>query len=203
MLARPDGLFFEDSRALHKRFPQLAHNVIPRVHGTWPALTEAGVRRVEKLIKAKIVNVETHVDSELSGRIADRMSALRRVLDDDRRPRGAARPGDPTRPGAQCVPTVPNSSGTHTRSGRNQSTRSTSLKLQLAYGDGAPDRALARELARAIAPDDDPGALAMRIEPILSARSAEDAHHALDDFGIAKLDTTELEAVLEPDGRGK
>ena len=83
MLTRPDRLFFEDSRALHKRFPQLAHNVIPRVHGTWPALTEAGVQRVEKLIKAKMVNVETHVDSELSRRIADRMSALRRVLDDD------------------------------------------------------------------------------------------------------------------------
>ena len=38
----------------------------------------------------------------------------------------------------------------------------------------------------------------MRIEPILSARSAEDAHHALDDFGIAKLDTTELEASWSP-----
>ena len=57
ILERPDGLFFEDSRALHRRFPQLAHNVIPRVHGTWPALTEAGVRRVEELIKAKLVDV--------------------------------------------------------------------------------------------------------------------------------------------------
>ena len=77
--------------------------------------------------------------------------------------------------------------------------RSTSLKThELAYGEGASHRALARELARAIAPDDDPGALAMRIEPILSARSAEDAHHALDDFGIAKLDTTELETAWSP-----
>ena len=60
MLSRPDGLFFEDSRALHKRFPHLAHNVIARVHGTWPALAEAGVQRVEELIKATLVDVETH-----------------------------------------------------------------------------------------------------------------------------------------------
>jgi hypothetical protein len=33
----------------------------------------------------------------------------------------------------------------------------------------------------------------MRIEPVLSAGSAEEAHDALDDFGIAKLDATELE----------
>ena len=66
---------------------------------------------------------------------------------------------------------------------------------ELAYGNDASHRALARELARAIAPDDDPGALAMRIEPILSAGSLEEAHRALDDFGIAKLDSTELEAV--------
>ena len=79
MLTRPDRLFFEDSRALHKRFPQLAHNVIPRVHGTWPALTEAGVQRVEKLIKAKLVDVETHADSELSQK--------------DRRPNERSAPG--------------------------------------------------------------------------------------------------------------
>ena len=194
VLSRPDGLFFEDSRALHKRFPHLAHNVIPRVHGTWPALAEAGVQRVEKLIKAKIVNVETRDDSELAERIADRMSALRRVLDDDdldelqrldiqRAPAltvvyraelfGYAYDVGPEPVDAIFLPE----------------------SQQLAYGEGASARGLARELARAIAPDDDPGALAMRIEPILSARSVADAHHALDDFGIAKLETTGLEAV--------
>ena len=170
LLTRPDLLFFEDSRALHKRFPQLAHNVIPRVHGTWPALTEAGVQRVEKLIKAKIVNVETHADSELSQRIADRMSALRRVLDDDdvldelqhldiqRAPAlnvvyRAELFGYPYDVGPESVDAIylPEAH-------------------ELAYGEGASDRALARELARAIAPDDDPGALAMRIEPILSCK---------------------------------
>ena len=35
----------------------------------------------------------------------------------------------------------------------------------------------------------------MRLEPVLSAGSAEDAHQALDDFGIAKLDTTEHETA--------
>lgn len=195
LLSRPDSLFFEDSRALHKRFPLLAHNVIPRVHGTWPALTEAGVQRAEKLIKAKLVDVDTHADTELSERIASRMSALRRVVGD----------GDVL---AELQ--------------RLDIQRATELNVlyraelfgysyevgpdsvdaiylpeayELVYKEGASARALAREIARAIAPDDDPGALAMRIEPILSADSPEDAHRALDDFGIAKLDTTEHETA--------
>ncbi len=194
VLSRPDALFFEDSRALHKRFPHLAHNVIPRVHGTWPALTGAGVRRVEELIKARLVGVETRVDSELSDRITDRMSALRRVLDDDVLE-------ELQRLDIQRGPVL-NVVYRAELFGYSYEVGPESVDAiylpeanELAYGEGASDRALARELARAIAPDDDPGALAMRIEPILSARSAEDAHHALDDFGIAKLDTPEHEAA--------
>ena len=198
LLERPDGLFFEDSRALHKRFPQLAHNVIPRVHGTWPALTAAGVRRVEELIKAKLVDVETRVDTELPSRIADRLSALRRVFDDDRvldelreltilraaRLQVSYRAelfGYPYEIGPEGADAIYLPDEGH-----------------LVYADGAPDRVLARELARAIAPDDDPGPLAMRLEPILRATSPDEAHRALDDFGIAKLDSTEHEASWSP-----
>lgn len=198
VLARPDGLFFEDSRALHIRFPQLAHNVIPRVHGTWPALAEAGVRRVEELIKAKLVDVTTQVDTEIPTRIADRMSALRRVFDDDQvldvlqeltilrtaRLQVSYRAdlfGHPYEIGPEPVDAIYLPDEGH-----------------LVYADGASDRALARELARAIAPDDDPGPLAMRLEPILSATSPDEAHRALDDFGIAKLDTAEHEAAWSP-----
>ena len=198
LLTRPDQLFFEDSRALHKRFPQLAHNVIPRVHGTWPALTEAGVQRVEKLIRAKIVNVETHADSELSQRIADRMSALRRVLGDDDVLDELQHLDIQRAPALNVIYRAEFFGYSHDVGPESVDAIYLPEAHELAYGEGASDRALARELARAIAPDDDPGALAMRIEPILSARSAEDAHHALDDFGIAKLDTTELETAWSP-----
>jgi len=198
VLARPDELYFEDSRMLHKRFPQLAHNVIPRVRGTWPALTVAGVRRVEELIKAKLVDVSSQVDTELPARIADRMSALRRVFDDEHvldelegleilrtarlqvsyRAELFGHPYEIGPEGADAI-YLPD-------------------EHQLVYAERASDRALAREIARAIAPDDDPGPLAMRLEPILSARSVDEAHGALDDFGIAKLDTTEHETVWSP-----
>lgn len=198
LLARPDELYFEDSRVLHKRFPQLAHNVIPRVHGTWPALTQAGVRRVEELIKARLVDVSSQVDTELPARIADRMSALRRVFDDEgildelegleilrtvnlQVSYRAELFGHPYEIGPEGVDAIYLPDG-----------------HQLVYGERATDRALAREIARALAPDDDPGPLAMRLEPILSARSVEEAHTALDDFGIAKLDTTEHETVWSP-----
>ncbi|AWS41691.1 DUF3883 domain-containing protein [Streptosporangium sp. 'caverna'] len=198
LLAWPDHLFFEDSRALHKRFPQLAHNVIPRVHGTWPALAEAGVQRVEELIKAKLVDVDTRVDTELPNRIADRLSALRRVFDDEQvldelqeltilraaRLRVSYRAelfGYSYEIGPEGADAIYLPDEDH-----------------LVYADKASDRALARELARAIAPDDDPGPLAMRLEPILSAISPQEAHLALDDFGIAKLDTTEHEASWSP-----
>ncbi|HUY50596.1 MAG TPA: DUF3883 domain-containing protein [Streptosporangiaceae bacterium] len=198
LLSRPDGLFFEDSRALHKRFPLLAHNVIPRVHGTWPALTEAGVQRVEKLIKAKLLDVETHADSELSERIANRMSALRRVLDDDDVLEELQHLDIQRTLELNVVYRAELFGYSYEVGPESVDAIYLPEAHELAYGEGASDRALARELARAIAPDDDPGALAMRLEPILSARSAEDAHHALDDFGIAKLDTTEHEAAWSP-----
>lgn len=191
LLARPDQLYFEDSRALHKRFPQLAHNVIPRVHGTWHALTQAGVRRVEELIKAKLINVDAYEDTDLPARIADRTGALHRVFDDEdvlddlreitvmRAPAltvtfRAELFGHPFEVGPDPIDAIylPDDEA-------------------LYYSDGASARALARELARAIAPDEDPGPLAMRLEPILSAESADDAHAALDDYGIAKLDISD------------
>nr|WP_062338852.1 DUF3883 domain-containing protein [Herbidospora sakaeratensis] len=198
ILTRPDHLLFEDSRALHQRFPQLAHNVIPRVHGIWPALAEAGVRRVEELIEARLVDVDARADTELRGRIADRLSALRRVFDDEllldqlrgltilRAPQlqvsyraelfGHAYEIGPEGADAIWLPD----------------------EGHLLSADGASDRALARELARAIAPDDDPGPLAMRLEPILRAASPDEAHRALDDFGIARLQSIEHEASWSP-----
>ncbi|MEV0353236.1 DUF3883 domain-containing protein [Nonomuraea sp. NPDC050680] len=198
LLARPDELFFEDSRALHKRFPQLAHNVIPRVHGTWPALTQAGVRRVEELIKAKVVEVDTRVDTDLPATIADRMSALRRVFDDDH-VLGELQELTILRAARLLVSYRAELFGHSYEIGPEPAD---AIYLpdegHLVYADRASDRALARELARAIAPDDDPGPLAMRLEPILSAISSDEAHRALDDFGIAKLDTTEREAAWSP-----
>jgi Domain of unknown function (DUF3883) len=198
MLSRPDQLFFEDSRALHKRFPHVAHNVISRVHGAWPALTEAGVQRVEKLIKAKLVDVETHADSDLSQKIADRMSALRRVLDDDDVIEELQNLDIQHAPQLNVVYRAELFGYAYEVGPESVDAIYLPDAHELAHGEGASDRALARELARAIAPNDDPGALAMRLQPVLSARSAEDAHHALDDFGIAKLDTTEHEAAWSP-----
>jgi hypothetical protein len=198
LLARPDQLYFEDSRALHKRFPQLAHNVIPRVHGTWHALTQAGVRRVEELIKAKLIDVDAYEDTDLPERIADRTGALHRVFDDEdvldhlreitvmRAPTlrvtfRAELFGHPFEVGPDTIDAIylPDDGA-------------------LYYSDGASARALARELARAIAPDEDPGPLAMRLEPILSAQSSDDAHAALDDYGIAKLNVLDHEVEWAP-----
>jgi hypothetical protein len=198
LLSRPDSLFFEDSRALHKRFPLLAHNVIPRVHGTWPALTEAGVQRAEKLIKAKVVDVKTRADSELSGRIAHRMSALRRVVGDDDVLAELERLDIQRARELNVIYRAELFGYSYELEPESVDAIYLPEPYKLVYREGASDRALAREIARAIAPDDDPGPLAMRIEPILSADSPEDAHHALDDFGIAKLDTAEHEAAWSP-----
>ena len=141
---------------------------------------------------------DTQVDTELPGRITDRLSALRRVFDDERildelceltilratRLQVSYRAelfGHPYEIGPEAADAIylPDED-------------------QLVYADGAPDRVLARELARAIAPDDDPGPLAMRLEPVLSATSLGEAHRALDDFGIAALDSTEHEASWSP-----
>lgn len=198
LLARPDQLYFEDSRALHRRFPQLAHNVIPRVHGTWPALVQAGVRRVEELIKAKLIGVEARPDSDLPAKIADRIGALHRVFDDEE-----------LVDGLEAITVMQASTLSvvyraelfgHSFEIGPEPADAIYLPDEdaLYYADGASPRALARELARAIAPDEDPGPLAMRLEPILTASSAEEAHSALDDYGIAKLDVSHHDLEWTP-----
>ncbi|MBA3431653.1 MAG: hypothetical protein H0U16_09270, partial [Actinobacteria bacterium] len=197
LMMRPNELFFEDSRALHKRFPRLAHNVIPRVHGTWPALSHAGVRRVDELIRAKLVDVQAEVDTELSSKIADRVSALRRVLDDQ----VVDELLDLTilrTPDLRVVYRAELFGHSDKLDPESVDAIYVSEEDELVYVDRASDRALARELSRAIAPDQDPGSLAMKLEPILGASSTDEAHHALDEFGIAGLEVTEHEVAWSP-----
>lgn len=195
VLASPDGLFFEDSRGTCRRFKLLTNNVIPRLQATWPALEHAGVRRVEELISAAPVGDAPQPDDKLPHLILERIGAFRRLLDDEDSIR-AMQHVKIFRAQGLSVKFRAELYG-HSEEIGPELTDAIYLRDEdrLIYDENSTPRALARELARAIYPDDDPGRLAIQLQPVLDAKNAEDAHATLDDYGIDKLNTEEHEAA--------
>lgn len=195
VLASPNGLFFEDSRGTCKRFKLLTNNVVPRAQSTWPSLERSGVRRVEELITALLAGGASQPDDELPHLITERIGAFRRLLSDDQSIR-AMQQVKMFRAQDLAVKFRAELYG-YTEVVGPDPTDAIYLREtdQLVYDHRSTTRALARELARAIHPDDDPGRLAIQLQPVIDAASAEDAHSALDDYGIDRLDTEEREAA--------
>jgi hypothetical protein len=195
VLERPDSLFFEDSRGLHRRFKLLSNNVIPRVQGTWPALERAGVHRVEDRMRAQLVGVPPVPDDQLPALIEDRLSAFQRVLAD-------SHAVDILRSVTiECADdlTVTYRAELFGHSEEIAPEKTDAIYLRdrdtLVYDTEASARSLARELARAINPDEDPGRLAMQLQPVLDAASTQEAHSTLDDYGIGRLETDDHETA--------
>jgi hypothetical protein len=195
VLANPEGLFFEDSRGTCRRFKLLANNVIPRSQATGPSLERAGVRRVEELISAELPGGTPQPDDELPRLISERIGAFRRLLNDDQSIK-AMQQVNIFRVEDLAVKFRAELFG-YTEVVGPEPTDAIYLREteQLVYDQRSTSRALARELARAIHPDDDPGRLAIQLQPVIDAASASDAHSALDDYGIDRLDTEEHEAT--------
>jgi Domain of unknown function (DUF3883) len=198
VLERPDTLYFEDSRALHTRFGRLANSVISRQHDSWRALEAAGVRRVEDAIQARLIDTTVSPDEHLAERIRDRIAPLYRVIGSET---ALAHLSKLPLQRAPAV-TVVYRAGFYGHVDETPPEPVDAIYLTGEYvlvrADRASDRAIAREISRAIAPDDDPGSLAMKLEPVLRANSTEEADSALDDFGVARLDAQSREASFSP-----
>lgn len=195
VMSRPDRLLFEDARGFYRKFRLLSQCVISREVDTLPALTAAGVGRAETQIKAEIEEVTAKIDSHFTTMLADRLGAFRRVVDDpdavDRLRQIETRQTDRLN--------VTFRAEVFGQVERLKADTAEAIYLDerdvLYLKSGASTLAIARELARAIDIDRDPGPLAMQLDHILRATSNAEANATLDEFGIHRLDVTAYDPV--------
>ncbi len=201
LLNRPDWMFFENRAGLADKFGSfLLRNVIPRPLDTGDALATAGVRPLGTAVVVDPLKCRNRInDPELRAHILSRRNEIARVLD---------------APGAEG-----GTSGVLERLTKIQCCVAESIKIRyrlsafdqernsdpehvpalylpaensLVYAqrdDSRPWASIARELAIALYPDDDPGRFAAGLKEVLAAQTPEAAAAVLDELGYARLDT--------------
>jgi hypothetical protein len=202
MLAQPNQLYFRDGRGLSDRIHFLAHNVIRRERSTWRALSAAGVRAVGEIIEIIPFELEAQPETELKLMIEERWEAIDRVFEgwtddaDHQIDTGLLHSLKILRAPALMVTYRAESWGLVEQS-EPEPVHAVYLEDEhtLIYSEGAPRRAIARELAHAVAPEGDPSRVAPLLAVVLSAPTWEDANRELDEYGVADLVHVERVAV--------
>ncbi len=210
VLQPPEWMFFENRAGLAAKFGTfLKPNVIARPLGAGAALVAAGVRLLGSAVKTELLECTDPVDdASLPKNIWERRNQIARVLESQIPGKAAA--ALPALAGLTCA----SASAINIRyrlSAFNRERHSEPEAVPALYqpeqrtlfftrSDRMPWPAIAREVAIALFPEEDPGRFAAGLKEVLVAESVEDAAVLLDDLGLAPLDTTALDAspVAEP-----
>ncbi|MFQ3652231.1 MAG: DUF3883 domain-containing protein [Gemmataceae bacterium] len=200
VLNRPDWMFFENRAGLADKFGSfLNRNVIPRPLDTGAALAAAGVRPLGTAVVVELLECRGVAnDPELHAHILGRRNEIARVLD----ALGAAGGTSDVLErlsAIQCyfAESIEIRYRLHAFEQERQSDPEQVPALyQVATGALVyarrdhlmPWASIARELAIALYPDDDPGRFAAGLKEALAAATPEDAAAVLDELGFARLD---------------
>ena len=205
VLCPPTWLFFENRVGLAAKFGAfLANNVIPRPLGAGQVFLAAGVRQLGSAVKIELLRNDSPVDDpRTTESLQRRHEEIARVLScqmashdvevaRDRLSRLDCKSatslvvqysleafGDVQKSEPELIPAL-YQRGSH-------SLWTTHLEGQL------PWASLARELAIALCPEEDPGLFAAGLKEVLAAEAPEAAARVLDELGFARLDTTIVE----------
>ncbi len=201
LLQLPSRMCFEDRSGLRDKFAdELRHNCIPRIERAWIAMNAAGVRPVSEVVQGIVVeSVHSHHSDLVSGRVSNRVHLIRTILE----------------PKVGTVQKNDNISTTLDRMQFIQADklmvgwklrlfpREISMpaipvvahwdrKSQICYfterDDGTyPWSAIARELAFALAPNENPVAISSALENVLEANTTNQAENHLYELGVASL----------------
>jgi hypothetical protein len=210
MLYEPARILFEDRAGLAAKFgPVLVDNVIARPVECWRAMAAAGVRSLADAVSADVVDYEGQSnDPMVALRARERTDQVRRVLH-------SAGLKDSNSDCFELLAglTVWRVSELWVRYtlrgfGREISSPVQTVPaflVQLANelwinyrSNDVPWASIARELAIALGPDSDLGALASGIKEVLAADSAEQARAVLDELGYPVLGTYGPAKPTEP-----
>jgi len=213
ILERPDQVFFDDRPGLAPKFQNLIqHNVIVRPVGAWHGMEAAGVKPLSRAVQSSLVECEDAADaSDLAKRLQERRVLIARVIDAHRI--------DETRKSLELLDRLiferaSDLQVTYTLRAFNQ-VRTTQPEAVLVYYDSdqltlyfrndipPPWAAIARELAFAVVPNLEPGAISSGLKEVLSAVSFEEASEILDELGYPGVEVRSTAGVTSaPVGLG-
>lgn len=202
VLYSPNWIFFENRAGLAAKFKEfLKKNVIPRPIEAGNAFAAVGVQPLSSAVEIKLLEcADPTEDPEMMKRIQSRYNEISRVL-------GSQISGLDAAQALQCLNSIrcqavvslrvkyclcvfnrvldSNPELVHALYQRKQGT------LFFMRQDGRmPWPAIARELAIALFPDEDPGRFAAGLKEALSADTSDDAAGLLDELGFAQFDST-------------
>jgi hypothetical protein len=196
VLVAPDRVLFDDVPGVADMFPvELRTYLIRRPEGAWRAMRAAGVRDLSRAVATHMLELgERGENVPLHSMIRARAAHIGRVLD----------PSDPTWAGrlGETIERLRVISSSRLRveySLRDFGLLAAPADLEALfvpddlalYVVPAKDQnwlVIARELARAIAPDAAPGSLAANLALILAAADGEAAERQLDQAGVPRLE---------------
>ena len=211
ILVRPDQMFIENRSGLVEKFDDfLKHNIIAPPPNTRQALIGAGVRLLGDVIQVQILECEQPLDdSDLGDTIQTRLPCFERVV-------ASAKTERIVQAQVSCLRSLLCRSATtikvryrlqaFDRERVSEAEQVLAIYVEaentilFTCPNGAyPWSALARELAVAVVAEGDPGPLASGFKEVLTARTLEEAHRALDELGFAPLG----DAVAQASGSGE
>jgi len=208
ILNPPEWMFFENRVGLAAKFGAfIAKNVISRPLGAGDALAAAGVRPLGSAVKLELLECRNPTDyPEMTQRMRARRNEIGRAL--------ASQISGPQVVNAlarldniRCH-AVSSLMLRYRLRAFNREVCSEPEQVPAVYQPEeevllfsrdevhSPWPAIARELATALYPDEDPGRFAPGIKEVLAAESATDAAIMLDELGLAQLDTTVRETPV-------
>ena len=207
LLNFPEWMFFENRAGLPEKFGEfLKQNVILRPLGAAVALTVAGVRPLGAAVECELLECENPVDCpEMTLRFETRRNQIGRVLASqgpDLNTTDALSRLDHMRCESsnglviryrlsvfgRTLKSDPEPTHTYYRNEDNV------FLFSLREGK-TPWAAIARELAAAIVPAEDPGRFAAGLKEVLAADTGADAILLLDELGFARLDTVDAAPI--------
>jgi hypothetical protein len=203
VLNRPDWMFFENRAGLADKFGSfLSRNVIPRPLETGDALAAAGVRPLGTAVLIDLLECRNLAeDPKLCERILGRRNEIARVVH-ALEVEGSTIDVVQRLSGIRCqvAESIEIRYRLHAYDQKRQSDPEqvpamyqlvTDTLLYARRDQLMPWASIARELAIALYPDDDPGRFAAGLKEALAPETAEDAAANLDELGFARVDTTE------------
>lgn len=206
VLNPPEWMFFENRAGLAAKFGAfLTNNVIPRPLGAGNAFAAAGVRQLGSAVEVELLECADPTDqAEMAHRLRARRNEIGRVLgsqSSDREATEALERLDNMRCIAATTLVLRYSLRAFNRELRSEPEpvpalyqREQDALLFVPRGARMPWAAMARELAIALFPDEDPGRYAAGLKEVLAPETASEAADILDELGFARLDTAIREA---------
>ena len=199
LLMPPSWMFFENRAGLAEKFGDyLRHNVVTRDLDTGNALAAAGVRPLGAAIETVLLEfVDPRPSTSTAERVFERRALIARVLHSQQ---GAGLTATALERLAKITHQVGDALSIEYRLkafGRTLSSGPQSVPAQFSpedltvrhvdQGVGSPWSSIAREIAVALFPDEDPGLYAAGIKEALAASSVDAASQELDELGFPRL----------------